>query len=84
MRYPAALFTAGLNDPRVDAWDPGKAAARLQAINAGPGGSGAPVLLRVDEASGHGASTASGRADEYADILSFALWQTGAPDFRLP
>ena len=84
VRYPAALFTAGINDPRVDAWDPGKAAARLQAINAGPEGSGAPVLLRVDEASGHGASTATGRADEYADILSFALWQTGAPDFRLP
>lgn len=84
VRYPAALFTAGLDDPRVDAWDPGKAAARLQAINAGPGGSGAPVLLRVDEASGHGASTATGRADEAADILSFVLWQTGAPDFRLP
>jgi prolyl oligopeptidase len=82
--YPAALFTAGLNDPRVDAWDPGKAAARLQAINAGPGGSGRPVLLRVDPAAGHGASTATGRADEYADILSFVLWQTGAADFRLP
>ncbi len=84
VRYPAALFTAGRHDPRVEAWDPAKAAARLQAVNAGPGGSGAPVLLRVDEASGHGASTATGRADEYADILSFVLWQTGAAEFRLP
>lgn len=84
VRYPAALFTAGRNDPRVDAWDPGKAAARLQAINGSPDGSGAPVLLRVDETSGHGANSATGRADEYADILSFALWRTGAPDFRLP
>lgn len=84
VRYPAALFTAGSNDPRVDAWDPGKAAARLQAINGGPGGSGAPVLLRVDETSGHGANTATSRAEEYADVFAFALWQTGAPDFRLP
>ncbi len=56
--YPAALFTAGFNDPRVDAWDPGKTAARMQAITAGPGGSGKPVLLRVDFAGGHGSSTA--------------------------
>ena len=55
--YPAALLTTGFNDPRVDSWDPGKMAARLQAINAGPGGSGKPVLLRVDFASGHGAGT---------------------------
>jgi prolyl oligopeptidase len=82
--YPAALFTAGLHDPRVDAWDPGKAAARMQAINAGQGGSGKPVLLRVDAASGPAASTATGRADDFADVLAFVLWQTGAADFRLP
>lgn len=82
--YPAALLTTGFNDPRVDSWDPGKMAARMQAINAGPGGSGRPVLLRVDFASGHGAGTTSQLVGEYADIFSFLLWQTQAPGFALP
>ena len=82
--YPAALLTTGFNDPRVDSWDPGKMAARMQAINAGPGGSGKPVLLRVDFASGHGAGTTTQLVDEYADIFGFLLWQTQAPDFALP
>jgi prolyl oligopeptidase len=79
--YPAALLTTGFNDPRVDPWDPGKMAARLQAINAGPGGSDKAVLLRVDFASGHGAGTTSQLVDEYADIFGFLLWQTQAPGF---
>jgi len=79
--YPAALFTVGFNDPRVDAWDPAKAAARMQAIAAGPGGSGRPVLLRVDFAGGHGGGTATQRIDEQADVFAFLLWQTGAAGF---
>lgn len=82
--YPAALLTTGFNDPRVDSWDPGKMAARLQAINAGPGGSGKPVLLRVDFASGHGATTTTQLVDEFTDVFAFLLWQTQAPDFALP
>ncbi len=82
--YPAALLTTGFNDPRVDAWDPGKMAARLQAINAAPGGSGKPVLLRVDFAGGHGGGTTTQLIDEYTDVFSFLLWQTQAPGFRLP
>ena len=82
--YPAALLTTGFNDPRVDAWDPGKMAARLQAINAAPGGSGKPVLLRVDFAGGHGGGTTSQLVEEYADVFAFLLWQTQAPGFRLP
>lgn len=82
--YPAALFSTGFNDPRVDAWDPGKTAARLQAVNAGPGGSGKPVLLRVDFARGHVGGTAAQLIDEYTDVLAFLLWQTGAPDFAPP
>ncbi len=42
--YPAVLLTAGMNDPRIEAWQPGKMAARLQAATS----SGKPVLLRVD------------------------------------
>ena len=79
--YPAALFTVGFNDPRVDAWDPAKTAARMQAIAAGPGGSGRPVLLRVDFAGGHGGGTTTQRIDEQADVFAFLLWQTGAAGF---
>ena len=82
--YPAALFTTGFNDPRVDAWDPAKMAARLQAVSMAPGGSGKPVLLRVDFAGGHGGGTAAQIVAEYTDIFAFLLWQTGAPDFTLP
>ena len=82
--YPAALFSTGFNDPRVDAWDPGKTAARLQAVNAGPGGSGNPVLLRVDFARGHVGGTATQLVDEYTDVLAFLLWQTGAAGFAPP
>jgi prolyl oligopeptidase len=83
--YPAVLFTAGYNDPRVLPWDPGKMAARLQAIAAAPGGSGRPVLLRTDFAGGHGLdATLDQIVDETADVLAFLLWQTGAPGFALP
>jgi len=44
VRYPAAMVTTGMNDPRVVPWEPGKMAARLEAATA----SGKPVLLRVD------------------------------------
>jgi len=83
-RYPAALLTTGYNDPRVDPWDPGKMAARLQAVNAGPGGSGKPVLLRVEFDGGHGNGTLDQMVDETTDVLAFLLWQTGARDFALP
>lgn len=76
--YPAALFTTGFNDPRVDAWEPAKMAARLQAQSAAPGGSGRPVLLRVDFAAGHGfGSTKKQAVEEYADVFAFLFWQIG-------
>ncbi len=84
VRYPAALLTTGYNDPRVDPWDPGKMAARMQAVNAGPGGSGQPVLLRVEFDGGHGTGTLDQMVDEFTDVMAFLLWQTGARDFTLP
>ncbi len=78
-KYPAVIVTTGANDPRVDAWMPGKMAARLQAATA----SGKPVLLRVDFAGGHGMG--SGRAQrisETADVWSFFLWQMGEAGFQ--
>jgi len=77
--YPAVLLTAGMNDPRVDAWQPGKMAARLQAANP----DGKPVLLRVDFQAGHGyGATRAQRAEEVADIYSFLLWRMGNARFQ--
>ena len=81
--YPAALLTIGFRDGRVDPWDPGKMAARLQAVSTALGERGKPVLLRVDFDGGHGTSSAR-MADETTDLFAFLLWRTGAPDFVLP
>jgi prolyl oligopeptidase len=68
-----------MNDPRVDPWQPGKMAARLQQATS----SGKPVLLRVDYAAGHGRGTPQAQLDEeLADIYSFVLWQFGDPQFQ--
>jgi len=77
--YPAVIVTTGANDPRVEAWEPGKMAARLQAATS----SGKPVLLRVDFDAGHGiGSTKSQAVAEQADVWSFFLWQMGEPGFQ--
>ena len=77
--YPAVMLTTGMNDPRVDAWQAGKMAARLQAASAG----GKPVLLRVDWQAGHGqGSSRQSRDEELADIYSFLLWQFGKEEFQ--
>jgi prolyl oligopeptidase len=79
--YPAVMLTAGLNDPRIEPWQPGKMAARLQAATPG----GKPVLLRVGSPSGHGPQVARGpREEELADIYSFLLWHMGDPQFQPP
>ncbi|MCK5029019.1 MAG: prolyl oligopeptidase family serine peptidase, partial [Bacteroidales bacterium] len=77
--YPATLVTAGFNDPRVIAWNPAKFAARLMAAN----GSNKPVLLWVDFKSGHGIGDSKSQYFEsLADKFSFALWQSGHPEFK--
>lgn len=77
-RYPAVLFTTGMNDPRVDPWQPSKAAARMQAA-----GSPNPVLLRVEAAGGHGVGSTRGQRDaEEADIHAFVFWRAGVPGWQ--
>jgi prolyl oligopeptidase len=71
-KYPAVLVVSGINDPRVDAWEPAKMAARLMAASK----SGKPVLLRIDYDAGHGFGTTKTQAyQERADIFAFLLWQ---------
>lgn len=78
--YPATLVTTGMNDNRVVPWEPAKFAARLQAVNK----SDKPVLFRVDYEAGHGVSEVKKTQFEtMADVLSFALWQTGHPKYKL-
>ena len=78
VKYPAVLVATGINDPRVDAWQAAKMAARLQAATT----SGKPVLLRVEYDAGHGfGSTKKQRNEELADTLAFLLWQLGVKGY---
>ncbi len=68
--YPAMLVTAGLNDPRVQYWEPAKWTAKLRATKTDDH----VLLLKTNMGAGHGG--ASGRYDylkevalEYAFIL---------------
>jgi prolyl oligopeptidase len=80
VKYPATLITAGMNDPRVIAWQPAKFAARLQAANA----SDKPILFWADFEAGHGiGNTKSKRFESLADELSFAFWQTGHKKYQI-
>jgi prolyl oligopeptidase len=75
-RYPAALFTHGLNDPRVAVWHSTKTAARLARAST----SGRPVLLRLDTDAGHGlGDTKAQQLAEITDTMLFLLWQFGLP-----
>jgi prolyl oligopeptidase len=76
--YPPVMFTTGLNDTRVDSWQPAKAAARMQAA-----GTPNPVLLRVEQAGGHGGGSTKRQADELnADIATFLFWRAGRPEWQ--
>ena len=55
--YPHLLVTAGLNDPRVQYWEPAKWVAKLRALKTDDN----LLMLKTDMGSGHGG--ASGRYD---------------------
>ncbi len=79
-KYPALLLTAGMNDTRVPAWQPGKFAAKMIQANT----ANSPIIFNVDFKSGHGFDASSEkRSTELQDMLSFAFWQTGHKDFTL-
>ncbi len=60
--YPNLLITAGLNDPRVQYWEPAKWCARLRATKTGDDW----LLLKTNMGAGHGG--ASGRYDFLKEI----------------
>ncbi len=77
--YPATLITTGMNDSRVPPWQSFKFAARLQEANK----SRNPILLKTEFDSGHGLqSTKNKEFETMAITLSFALMQTGHPDYQ--
>lgn len=72
--YPAILATAGLNDPRVQYWEPAKWVALLRTRKTDDN----PLLLKTNMGAGHGG--ASGRYDyleETAFEYAFLLDQVG-------
>ncbi|HEY8242831.1 MAG TPA: prolyl oligopeptidase family serine peptidase [Casimicrobiaceae bacterium] len=78
VKYPAVLLTTGINDPRVDAYQAAKMAARLQAAST----SGKPVLLRIDYEAGHGFGTTKKQAyAERADTFAFLFREAGVKPF---
>ncbi len=75
-RYPATLVVTGDHDDRVVPLHSHKFVAALQHAQAGE----APVLTRVEVATGHGAGKPTAlQAAEWADLLAFAAHHTGLP-----
>ena len=72
--YPATLILTGDHDDRVTPAHSYKFGAELQHDQAGD----APVLLRIEAATGHGPGKPKRMlAAEYADMLAFAAHHTG-------
>ena len=65
-KYPSLLITAGLNDTRVDWWQPAKAAARFQEAS-----NGNMVLFYLND---FGHSGNPDRVKEETDFLSFLFY----------
>ena len=78
--YPAILVTAGLNDPRVQYWEPAKWVAKLRANKTDSN----PLYLHMHMGAGHFAS--SGRYAYLKDLAfdyAFLLDQLGIADNKL-
>src|SRR5260370_27268376 len=68
--YPTILATAGLNDPRVQYWEPAKWVQRLRAMTTGA----APILLKTElDAGQHGRSGRYEGWREEAFVLAVVL-----------
>ena len=74
--YPATMITTADHDDRVVPAHSFKFAAALQQAQQGQ----APILIRIDESSGHGSGKpVAKQIDEAADVLAFMFYQMGLP-----
>ena len=76
--YPRILATAGVNDPRVQYWEPAKWVQQLRARTTGT----EPTVLKVELGAGHHGR--SGRYESWRDeafVLAFVLDALGAGQF---
>jgi prolyl oligopeptidase len=73
IKYPATLITTADHDDRVVPAHSFKYAATLQEKQRGD----APVLIRIETKSGHGASNTAKQIETTADIYSFLLYNLG-------
>ena len=71
--YPATLITTADHDDRVVPAHSFKYAAAMQAAQTGA----APILIRIDTVSGHGASSTTKAIEQSADIYSFLFKNLG-------
>jgi oligopeptidase B len=77
--YPAMLVMAGLNDPRVNYWEPAKWVAKLRAMKTDSN----PLLFKINMGAGHGGR--SGRYEALRDEAfryAFALDVIGSGSRR--
>ncbi|MCK5760623.1 MAG: S9 family peptidase [Candidatus Delongbacteria bacterium] len=73
-QFPASIITAGINDARVDPYHARKFTAALRDANS----SDNPILIQVQEASGHGGGTQiSIVSEQSADKMAFLMDQVG-------
>ena len=73
-QFPASIITAGINDARVDPYHARKFTAALRDAN----NSDNPILIQVQEASGHGGGTQiSIVSEQSADKMAFLMDQVG-------
>lgn len=72
-KYPPTLITTADHDDRVVPAHSFKYAATLQEKQSGP----APVLIRIETKSGHGASNTTKALEEQADVYAFLFHSLG-------
>jgi prolyl oligopeptidase len=73
--YPPVLVSAGINDARVPHWQSDKLAAKLKSV-------GTSVFFRLTGGGHSGGNTSDEESDADAELVSFALANTGHPGFR--